>query len=302
MKLSPTVFRGRGSLCTWLGEGMPHILGFVKNAMEGKMKKVLLLTLITLLVAVVPGCNTMEGMVKPEAKVDTGEDMGLPPYSGPRAKVAVADFDWKVGGGSSTTVSGFGGQTMTISHSHQGYTTGLRDMLTTALVQSKRYRVLERQQLGNVMAEQDLGASGRAKQSTAAPIGQIEGAELLVMGAVTGWDPATSGTGGGVGGGWLGKGMALFGAAKGAMKKSSMAMDIRIVDARTSEVLDATRVEGVAKDVNLGGFLGGFGGSGGMAGGLSGFAKTPMEKAIRTCLYNAVKYVVENTPQRYMKY
>ena len=74
------------------------------------------------------------------------------------------------------------------------------------------------------------------------------------------------------------------------------------MDTATSEVLAATRVEGVAKDVNLGGFMGAFGGSGGMAGGLGGFAKTPMEKAIRTCLYNATKYIVENTPQQYMRY
>lgn len=268
------------------------------------MKKVIWLALFFVFIAFVTGCNTMETMVKPEAKTDTGEEMGLPPYSGPRAKVAVTDFEWKVGGGGSTTkISGFGGQEMTISHSeYDGYTTGLKDMLTTALVQTKRYRVMERQQLGSVMSEQDLGASGRAKQSTAAPIGQIEGAEILVVGAVTGWDPATSGTSGGLGGGMLGQGLALFGAAKGAMSKSSMAMDIRIIDARTSEVLDATRVEGVAKDVNLGGFLGALGGSGGMAGGLSGYAKTPMEKAIRTCIYNAVKYIVENTPEKYMKY
>lgn len=38
--------------------------------------------------------------------------------------------------------------------------TGLKDMLTTALVQSKRYRVLERSQLQEVQAEQKLGASG----------------------------------------------------------------------------------------------------------------------------------------------
>jgi curli biogenesis system outer membrane secretion channel CsgG len=267
------------------------------------MKNGFWFVLVFFSIAAFSGCQTMESAVKPEAKVDTGEEMGLPPYSGPRAKVAVTDFEWKVGGGSTTTVSGFGGQTMTVSHSqHSGYTTGLKDMLTTALVQSKRYRVLERQQLGSVMAEQDLGASGRAQQTTAAPIGKIVGADLLVVGAVTGWDPATSGTGGSLGGGWLGKGMALFGAAKGAMKKSSMAMDIRIIDAATSEVIDATRVEGVAKDVNLGGFLGGFGGSGGMSGGLGGFAKTPMEKAIRTCMYNAVKYIVENTPQKYMKH
>jgi curli biogenesis system outer membrane secretion channel CsgG len=100
----------------------------------------------------------------------------------------------------------------------------------------------------------------------------------------------------------LGKASALFGAARGAFKKSSMAMDIRIVDTTTSEVLAATRVEGEGKSVNMGAGLVALTGSGGMGGGLGGYAKTPMEKAIRTCIYNAVKYIAENTPQQYMKY
>ncbi len=246
------------------------------------------------------GC--MESMVKPEAKTDTGEEMGLPPYSGPRARVAVADFEWKVGGHGSSTRMTVAGQTIEVSHSEQsGYTTGLRDMLTTAMVQSKRYRVLERQNISSLQQEMALGSTGYTDKSGIQK-GGIKGADLLIMGAVTGWEPGTSGGGGSLGGGVLGKASALLGAARGAFKKSSMAMDLRIVDTHTSEVLAATRVEGVAKDVNLGGFLGAFGGSGGMAGGLGGYAKTPMEKAIRTCLYNATKYIVENTPQQYMKY
>jgi curli biogenesis system outer membrane secretion channel CsgG len=160
---------------------------------------------------------------------------------------------------------------------------------------------LERQNISSLKQEMALGSSGYTDK-TGVQKGAIKGADLLVMGAVTGWEPGTSGGGGSLGGGMLGKATALFGAAKGAFKKSSMAMDIRIVDTSTSEVLAATRVEGVAKDVSLGGFLGAFGGSGGMAGGLGGYAKTPMEKAIRTCLYNATKYIAENTPQQYMKY
>jgi curli biogenesis system outer membrane secretion channel CsgG len=248
------------------------------------------------------GC--MEGLVKPTATTDTGEEMQLPPYNGPKAKVAVANFEWKVGGsGSTTTISGLGQQDISVSSSrHSGYSTGLRDMLTTAMVQTKRYRVLERQNLGALKQEMSLSQQGYADKSGVKK-GGIKGADLLIMGAITGWDPATSGAGGGLGlGGLLGKAGAVFGGIKGAFKKSSMAMDIRIVDTHTSEVLAATRVEGVAKDVNLGGFLGGFGGSGGMVGGLGGFAKTPMEKAIRTCMYNAVKYIAENTPKEYMKY
>jgi curli biogenesis system outer membrane secretion channel CsgG len=246
------------------------------------------------------GC--MESMVKPEAKTDTGEAMELPPYNGPRAKIAVADFEWKVDQSGSTTKMTIGGQSIEVEHTeHNGYMTGLRDMLTTAMVQTKRYRVLERQNLGSLTNEMALREQGLTDQSGKQK-GKVKGADLLIMGAITGWEPGTSGGGGGIGGGALGKATAMFGAAKGAYKKSSMAMDIRIVDTETSEVLAATRVEGVAKDVNLGGFLGAIGGSGAMAGGLGGFAKTPMEKAIRTCIYNAVKYITENTPQSYMKY
>ncbi|MCD6153273.1 MAG: hypothetical protein J7J07_05110 [Syntrophobacterales bacterium] len=264
-------------------------------------KKIWTLGLFALLVLMTAGC--MENLVKPTAKTDTGEEMQLPPYNGPKAKVAVANFEWKVGGsGSTTRISGFG-QGISISHSeHSGYSTGLRDMLTTAMVQSKRYRVLERQNLSALKQEMSLTKQGYTGKSGIQK-GGIKGADLLIMGAITGWDPATSGAGGGLGGGGLlGTAGAIFGGIKGAFKKSSMAMDIRIVDTHTSEVLAATRVEGVAKDVNLGGFLGGFGGAAGMAGGLSGFAKTPMEKAIRTCIYNAVKYISENTPKEYMKY
>lgn len=259
-----------------------------------------LATFAILMILLSWGC--MESMVKPEAKTDTGDAMDLPPYNGPRAKVAVADFEWKVDQSGSTTKMSIAGQSIEVSHSeHNGYMTGLRDMLTTAMVQTKRYRVLERQNLGSLTNEMALREQGLT-DSSGKKKGRVKGADLLIMGAITGWEPGTSGGGGGIGGGMLGKATAMFGAVKGAYKKSSMAMDIRIVDTETSEVLAATRVEGVAKDVNLGGMLGAFGGSGGMVGGLGGFAKTPMEKAIRTCLYNAVKYITENTPQSYMKY
>lgn len=264
-------------------------------------KKTLLIILLPLLILfATSGC--MESLVKPTAKTDTGEAIQLPPYSGPRAKVAVAKFEWKVGGSGSTTKIGIGGQTISYSRSeHSGYMTGLRDMLTTAMVQSKRFRVLERQNIDSLKQEMALSGSGYSDKSGIKK-GKIKGADLLVMAAITGWDPATSGGGGGLGGGMLGKAGVMLGSVRGAFKKSSMAMDIRIVDTNTSEVLAATRVEGEGKDVKLGGVLGAFGGSGGMVGGLGGFAKTPMEKAIRLCIYNAVKYISENTPKEFMKY
>jgi curli biogenesis system outer membrane secretion channel CsgG len=167
-------------------------------------------------------------------------------------------------------------------------------MLATSLFNTGRFIVLERQQLGDVLAEQDLGASGRVKQETAAAIGEIEGAELLVTGAVTEFQPGSGGAGGGLGG-LLG---GVFGAVAGGFRKSHVAIDVRVVDTRTSRIVAATSVEGEAKDFNLGGLA--IGSS--VGGGLGGYSKTPMEKAVRIALGAAVDFIVTKTPEKFYHY
>ena len=200
-------------------------------------------------------------------------------YNGPKARIAVARFTNKTGKG---WWSGKIGD-------------GMADQLVTALFNTNRFIVLERQTLGDVLSEQDLGASGRVRQDTAAAIGQIEGAELLVVGAVTEFEDGASGAGSRLGGG-LGR---VFGAISGGFKKAHMAIDLRIVDARTSRILAATSVEGEATDVNLGGLLGGYGGSGALSGALGGWKNTPTEKALRECIKEAVTFIVSKTPSKY---
>ncbi|MEE9614981.1 MAG: CsgG/HfaB family protein [Thermodesulfobacteriota bacterium] len=270
-------------------------------------RSIVLVVPFLLLLFSVGGC--MEGMVQPQATVDPGLQAQMAPYHGPRASVAVAKFDWKVGGGSSTsttTISGMGnrgrgrghGKPIIITHQQSNYMTGLKDMLTTSLVQSGRYRVLERQEFESLKGEMALAEEGYVEKETAIKKGKVKGAELLVVAAITGWEPDATGMGGGIGG--IGGG--VLGGVLGGYKKSYMAMDIRIIDAATSEILSATRVEGIAKDVNLGVLLGGVTGNVGLGVGLSSYAKTPMEKAIRTCINEAVKYIVTGTPQSYFKY
>jgi curli biogenesis system outer membrane secretion channel CsgG len=171
----------------------------------------------------------------------------------------------------------------------------MAEMLATALFHTNRYIVLERQQLGDVLQEQDLGASGRVKQDTAAPIGQIEGAELLITGAVTEFEGAASGGGAG-GGGW---GSGVVGAVLGAYKKAHMAIDVRVIDARTSRIVAATSVEGSATDISGLAALGGSVGGGALGGALSGWSKTPTEKALRICIQKSVDFVVGKTPAAY---
>jgi curli biogenesis system outer membrane secretion channel CsgG len=66
-------------------------------------------------------------------------------------------------------------------------------------------------------------------------------------------------------------------------------------------VLAATRVQGQAGDFSAG-LMTGFFGSFALGGGLSGYANTPMEKAIRVCIIEAVKYIAQVTPPEYYKY
>lgn len=225
---------------------------------------------ISLAGLVAAGCVAMQ----PQARVTSGGGPGMAeaqaiPYNGPKARIAVSKFVDKTGKGWQI------GQ-------------GMTDMLSTALFNSNRFIVLERTELGEVLREQDLGAAGRIKRETAAPIGEIEGAELLVVGAITEFEPNAGGVGGGILGGPIGVGLGV--------KTAHIAIDLRVVDAKTSRILAATSVEGKAQDV---GGLAALAVGGPLAVGFGGFSKTPMEKAIRLCLQTAINFIAQQTPAQY---
>jgi len=227
---------------------------------------------------VTPGTKTTVTSGQGGPSIDEAQAVA---YNGPKARIAVARFKDKTHKNWKWWTSEIGD--------------GMADQLVTALFNTNRFIVLERQTLGDVLSEQDLGASGRIRKDTAAPIGEIEGAELLVVGAVTEFEGAASGAGGGIGG--FGKG--ILGGIMGGYKKAHMAIDLRVIDTRTSRIVAATSVEGEATDVNLGGLVAGWGGSGALAGGLGGWKNTPTEKALRICIKEAVQFVVSKTPQTY---
>jgi len=207
-------------------------------------------------------------------------------YNGPKARMAVGEFTDKTakGGWSGGWRGMFGMDWRSIGD-------GMREMLTTALFNTSRYIVLERAQLGAVMKEQDLGASGRIKKGTEAPVGEIYGADLIITAAVTEFDGSAKGAGGAT--------KILGVAVGGGLKKAHVAIDIRIIDAKTSQIVAATNVQGSASSFGLGGATR-LGGSLPVA--MGGFSKTPTEKAIRVCIEEAVRYVVSKTPQNYYRY
>jgi curli biogenesis system outer membrane secretion channel CsgG len=252
------------------------VLGGFQIERRARMKRECVVLMILFLFALGTwGCQTT-----PTAKVTSGEGPSISEaqqeaYNGPKARIAVAQFKDKTGKG---WWSGQIGD-------------GMADMLATSLFNTNRYIVLERHILSDVLAEQDLGASGRVRKETAAPIGKIEGAELLVTGAVTEFEPGSSGAGGGIGG-TMGQ---VIGGVLGAVQKAHIAIDMRLVDTRTTRLVAAVSVEGEATNYNLGGLAVGSS----VGGSLGGYSKTPMEKAVRIALGEAVKFVVSKTPQTY---
>jgi len=230
------------------------------------------------------GCATLEQLTQPAAQVDNNAGVTpLPSYNGPKARIAVADFEVKA------------------AQASNEIGTGLREMLITALVNSNRFRVVERQVLSAVMQEQELAASGAAAQGSGAQRGAIKTADIVITAAVTEFEPQASGGAGGIGGGG-GLGSGILGGLLGAsLNKAHMALDIRIVDTSTSEVLAATRVQGQATDISAG-FMAGFFGGWALGGGVGVYANTPMEKAIRICVIEGVRYISQKVPGNYYKY
>ena len=102
---------------------------------------------------------------------------------------------------------------------------GASDILTTELVKTGKFNVMERDRLAAIIKEQNLGVSGRIDPSTAARIGKIIGVEYIITGAVT--EYGQSRTGGGGLGVNIGK------------KGYHATVDIRMVNATTGQIVFA---------------------------------------------------------------
>lgn len=240
--------------------------------------------LVLILLGLLSGCATT-------AQIVGGTQQSIAqaqaePYNGPKARVAVVDFQ-----NQAALPGPWWNPTMGAD---------LAALLTSGLAESGRFILLERQVLGQAMAEQDLTKSGRIRQEAGVPTGEVEGADLLIVGRLTSVNPGTAGLGGGLGtvGSFFGLPGMIIGAAAGGIRQSSLTLDLRVVDARTSRVLATTTVEGKSTDFG-GGVLGG-----GIPfiGALGGWQKTPLEKPLRAAVQKAVEFVVQKTPPQYYRY
>ena len=106
---------------------------------------------------------------------------------------------------------------------------GLSDLLTSALVESGQFIVVERETLSDVLSEQKLAAAGLVNQEGAAAPGNLIGASLLIKGAVTEFNEAAGGGGFAVGVAGVGVGL--------KSRKATVGLDIQVIDATTGQVI-----------------------------------------------------------------
>ncbi len=232
-----------------------------------------------LLAMVLAGCSGGASVVQGEGR-RIGE-IQAEPYDGPLKRIAVAPVLDKTGkNGDSDIVTQIGLLTGEDSaDTARAALSGTRDLLTTALFNTGYFILLEREGLDEVMAEQAFAAD-EAQQLPAAMRQQLEGAELLLLSAVTAFDPGESG------------GLAFpvpvplndrgdFGILDVEMRTAYLAMDLRLVDVKTGRIVASTAVEGQARKFGMAmaGLYSAGGGQIRLPGILSVFSNTPMETA-----------------------
>jgi curli biogenesis system outer membrane secretion channel CsgG len=190
----------------------------------------------------------------------------------PRKRVALLDFDFA-----------------TVQHWWSGnwdIGKGVADLVVTNLVKDGTLSVVERKKLDAILQEQNFSNSERANATSAAKIGKVLGVNAIIVGSITQFGMEDKSLNlGGIGGRLGGWGAGRLGKKEG---KASVAVDARLVDVNTGEILAVASGKGTSKRSGL--LLGGGGGGGGGFGaggidmGSSNFQDTILGEATRSAV------------------
>jgi curli biogenesis system outer membrane secretion channel CsgG len=156
-----------------------------------------------------------------------------------KRRIAVLNFDF-------SSVSNFG--FLTELYGGDGAAKGVSNLLTNQLVKDGNFIVIERSKIDAVLAEQNLGESGRVEPTTAAQIGRILGVDAVLIGAVTRFDVEDKAKGFSLGG--------LFG-NNDRKQIASVQISSRLVSTATAEILTVAEGSGQAEQKDSGVSVGG---------------------------------------------
>ena len=189
----------------------------------------------------------------------------------------------------------------------------LADVLSNEL-SNAGVSIVERQKLDDVLSEQELADLGivskTARNNSTAKRGQMKGAQFIVMGSISAYDEDAGKVASSSSGGFMG-----ISESKSTMESSVyIALDLRIVNSTTGEIVASKTVEATAKNTQevsssdadmsgIGNLISGSSNSRGaqLMGGVFGSIKqkkskvveqkVPRKKAIRAAMINASDYV-----------
>lgn len=173
------------------------------------------------------------------------------------------------------------------------------EMLSTALANEDRFIVLASlEEVAELAEEIELGESGLVEEGRGAERGLMEGADVLVTGAVTSFEPEASGGGG------------VFGAAKKKLggevgmstNTAKCGLDLRLIDIRTRRVIKAFNVEAKSSSWETGAAGSGWVEDVALGGALGSYSNQPMEDAVRAVLVKAVDKIAKDVPKDYFRY
>jgi outer membrane protein OmpA-like peptidoglycan-associated protein/curli biogenesis system outer membrane secretion channel CsgG len=164
-----------------------------------------------------------------------------------KPRVAVLDFDYGTVMSASSSIFG----------TNVDIGRGISALLVTNLVRNGSFSVIDRDALSKVLAEQNFSNSNRADPASAARIGKVLGVDYIIVGTITQFGNETNKQNvGGGGGNWHGFGVGSIGHSN---SKANVAIDARIINVDTAEILAAA--EGKGESSRSGLALGGGGGN-----------------------------------------
>jgi curli biogenesis system outer membrane secretion channel CsgG len=194
------------------------------------------------------------------------------PAMGPKKRIAVLKFD------AGSLATQYGGADIG---------NGLAAELTTALLNSGQFIVIERAELANILREQEMSMQKLVSGETAAQVGRLLGAQLLVRASVTEFDQRTGG-----GGVRIGVGTAATTGGLGiATNTGVVGIEVRLIDTTTGQVVQSHHAEAKVEDRGISADVG----VRAVNFGADSFQKSPLGRATRQAIDQATAFVIAAT-------
>ena len=162
---------------------------------------------------------------------------------------------------------------------------GMQEILVHELMETERFQVVERAELGHVLAEQRLQASGATRPQGRADVGRIKNCQYLIKGTVTDFGHVASDAGAFSG---------LFWNIFGGSDRAVMGVILYVVDVESGEIVASESIEKTVRagDASVQATYGqvAFGGS--------TFRQTPLGRATADVVETAVDRISDAVADR----